>query len=68
MGAIGIMESKILKTKGPTDVLIQPQVGMYATLEFTKALEIIKRGEDAARQQVSTLQRFPAPRPRRAHA
>jgi len=50
MGAMEITESEIIKTQmAPIDVLIQPQIGMYTTLEFTKTLEIIKRGEDAAR-------------------
>lgn len=66
MGAMEIMESEIIKTRmGPVDVLIQPQVGMYSTLEYDKVLEIIKRGEDAARQQVATLKRLLAPRPRK---
>ncbi len=66
MGAMEIMESEIIKTRmGPVDVLIQPQVGMYSTLEFDKVLDIIKRGEDAARQQVATLKRLLAPRPRK---
>lgn len=66
MGAMEIMESEIIKTRmGPVDVLIQPQVGMYSTLEYDKVIEIIKRGEDAARQQVATLKRLLAPRPRK---
>lgn len=69
MGAMEIMESEIIKTKmGPIDVLIQPQVGMYSTLEFDKVRDIIKLGEDAARNQVATLRRLLAPRPRKAHA
>jgi NTE family protein len=66
MGAMEIMESEIIKTRmGPVDVLIQPQVGMYGTLEYDKVIDIIKRGEDAARQQVATLKRLLAPRPRK---
>lgn len=69
MGAMEIMESEIIKTKmGPIDVLIQPQVGTYGTLEFDKVRDIIKLGEDAARSQVATLRRLLAPRPRKAHA
>jgi predicted acylesterase/phospholipase RssA len=66
MGAMEIMESEIIKTRmGPVDVLIQPQVGMYGTLEYDKVMDIIKRGEDAARQQMATLKRLLAPRPRK---
>jgi hypothetical protein len=38
---------------------------MYGTLEYDKVMDIIKRGEDAARQQVATLKRLLAPRPRK---
>jgi NTE family protein len=66
MGAMEIMESQIINTRmGPVDVLIQPQVGMYGTFEFDKVWDFIKRGEEAARQQVPTLRRLLAPRPRK---
>lgn len=66
MGAMEIMESEIIKTRmGPVDVLIQPDIERYGTLEYDKALEIIQRGEEAARTQIPAIRQLLAPRPRR---
>jgi NTE family protein len=65
MGSQEIMESEIIKSRlGPVDVLIQPATERYGTLEFDKYGEIIKRGEEAAREQIDNIKQRLAPRPR----
>lgn len=65
-GALEIMESEIIRTRlGAVDVLIQPDVAQYGTMEYDKATEIIKRGEEAARAQIPAIRRRLAPKPRR---
>ncbi len=65
-GAMEIMESEIIKTRmGPVDVLIQPDVARYGTLEYEKVHELIRRGEEAARSQVAAIKQLLAPRPRK---
>jgi len=67
MGSQEIMESEIIKTRmGPVDVLIQPATERYGTLEFQKYSEIIKRGEEAAREQIAVIRQRLAPNPRPA--
>lgn len=64
-GAMEIMESEIIKSRmGPVDVLIQPDVATYGTMEYDKALEIIRRGEEAARAQIANIRERIAPHPR----
>ncbi len=66
MGAMEIMESEIIKSRmGPVDVLIQPDIARYGTLEYDKVREIIQRGEEAAREQIPNLRQHLAPRPRK---
>ncbi|HEX7594487.1 MAG TPA: patatin-like phospholipase family protein, partial [Anaerolineae bacterium] len=66
-GAMEIMESEIIKTRmGPVDVLIQPDVARYGTLEYEKVHELIRRGEEAARSQVAAIKQLFAPRPRKS--
>ncbi len=65
MGAMEIMESEIIKTRmGPVDVLIEPDIGRYGTLEYDKVHEIIQRGEDGARLKIPFIKQLLAPRPR----
>jgi NTE family protein len=65
MGAMEIMESEIIKTRmGPVDVLIQPDVARYGTMEYNKVQELIQRGEEAAWLQVPHIRQLLAPRPR----
>jgi NTE family protein len=65
LGAMEIMESEIIKSRlGPVDVLIQPDIERYATLDYDKYGEIIKRGEEAAREQIVNIKQRLAPRPR----
>lgn len=65
-GSQEIMESEIIKTRlGPVDVLIQPATERYGTYEFDKYSEIIKRGEEATREQIAVIRQrlMPTPRP-----
>ncbi|MBI5029841.1 MAG: patatin-like phospholipase family protein [Chloroflexi bacterium] len=65
MGAMEIMESEIIKSRmGAVDVLIQPDIERYGTMEYDKYGEIIKRGEEAAREQIANIRQRLAPRPR----
>jgi NTE family protein len=65
-GAMEIMESEIIKSRmGPVDILIQPDIARYGTLEYDKVNEIIKRGEEAARSQIPAIRQRLAPNPRK---
>jgi len=65
-GALEIMESEIIRSRlGPVDVLIQPNVAQYGTMEYNKAAEIIQRGEEAARAQIPAIRQRLAPKPRK---
>jgi NTE family protein len=65
-GAMEIMESEIIKSRmGPVDILIQPDIARYGTLEYDKVYEIIKRGEEAARSQIPAIRQRLAPSPRK---
>lgn len=65
MGAMEIMESEIIKSRmGPVDVLIQPDIARYGTLEYDKVHEIIQRGEEAAYAQLANIRERIAPQPR----
>jgi NTE family protein len=67
MGAMEIMESEIIKTRmGPVDVLIQPDIARYGTFDYDKVHELIQRGEEATRAQISTIKQLIAPRPRKS--
>ncbi len=66
MGAMEIMESEIIQTRmGPVDVLIQPDIARYGTLEYEKVNELIQRGEEAARLQMPAIRQLLAPHPRK---
>ncbi len=65
-GAMEIMESEIIKTRlGPIDILIQPEIARFGTLEYDKVPELIRAGEDAAREQIPNLRRLLTPHPRK---
>jgi NTE family protein len=65
MGAMEIMESEIIQTRmGPVDVLIQPDIARYGTMEYDRVNEFIRRGEEAARRQIPQIRQLLAPRPR----
>ncbi|MGB8645700.1 MAG: patatin-like phospholipase family protein [Anaerolineae bacterium] len=64
-GYMEIMESEIIKTRvQPMQIMIQPDVVRYTTLDFTKTDELIAVGETAARQQIGRIRQMLAPRPR----
>ncbi len=66
MGAMEIMESEIIKSRlQPMDILIQPDIIRFTTLDFNKVDEIIGAGEAAAQKQVDRIRQLLAPRPRR---
>ena len=65
-GAMEIMESEIIKSRmGPVDILVSPDIARYGTMEYDKANEIIKRGEEAARAQIPAIRQRLAPNPRK---
>ncbi len=65
MGAMEIMESEIIKTRmGPVNVLVQPDVARFGTMEYDKVKDIIQSGQEAARQQVPQIRKLLAPRAR----
>jgi NTE family protein len=67
MGAMEIMESEIIKTRmGPVDVLIQPDIARYGTLEYDKVNEMIQRGEEAAQVQLPAIRQLLEPHPRKS--
>lgn len=66
LGALEIMESEIIKTRmSGVHVLIKPDIARYTTLDYSKAQEIIKLGEEAARAEVANIKQLLAPRPRK---
>ncbi len=65
MGAMEIMESEIFKTRmRPMDILIQPDVARFSTLDYNQVHEIIAAGQVAAHLQVDRIRQLLAPRPR----
>ena len=65
MGAMEIMESEIIQSRmGPVDVLIKPEVADLHTMQYEKADEFIRRGEEAARKNIAAIKTLIAPKPR----
>lgn len=65
MNMMGIMEREIIKTKMmPMDVVINPKVGIYSSMEYDKAEEFIRLGEEAAQEQISKIKELISPRRR----
>jgi predicted acylesterase/phospholipase RssA/CRP-like cAMP-binding protein len=65
MNVMGIMEREIIKTKMvPVDVVINPRVGIYSLMEFDKAKEIIRLGEEAAQEEIDRVKELISPRRR----
>lgn len=51
-----IMEREIIKTRlNPVDVLIQPQVEVYTAMDYHRAADFIRLGEEAARQAIHAI-------------
>lgn len=56
LGTMEIMEAGIIESRmGPVDVLIQPDVTRYRSLEYDKADEIIAAGEEAAQRMLPDI-------------
>lgn len=65
MGAMEIMESEIIKTRQrPMDILIQPDVARFSTLDYARVHEIVAAGQVAAHLQASKIRQLLTPRPR----
>jgi predicted acylesterase/phospholipase RssA/CRP-like cAMP-binding protein len=61
---MAIMEREIIKTRmGPINALIRPRITTFSTKDFDKATEIIRAGEEAARQALPKVQALLAPKP-----
>lgn len=66
MNMMGIMEREIIKTKMmPMDVVISPRVGIYSSMEYDKAEEFIRLGEEAAQEEIGRIKELINPRRRR---
>ncbi len=63
MNMMGIMEREIIKTKMmPVDVVINPRVGIYSFMEFDKAKDLIRLGEEAAQEEIGRIKELISPR------
>jgi len=63
MNMMGIMEREIIKTKMmPVDVVINPRVGIYSFIEFDKAKDLIRLGEEAAQEEIGRMKELISPR------
>jgi NTE family protein len=63
MNMMGIMEREIIKTKMiPVNVVINPKVGIYGFMEFDKAKELIRLGEEAAQEEIGRIKELISPR------
>ncbi len=48
----------------PVDVVINPRVGIYNFMEFDKAKDLIRLGEEAAQEEISRIKELISPRRR----
>lgn len=54
---MGIMEREIVKTRmSPVDVLIRPRVEIYTAMDYDKAEDFMRLGEEAAHREMALLQ------------
>ena len=54
---MSIMEREIIRTRmSPVDVLIRPKVEVYTAMDYDKADEFIRLGEEAAQHELPLLQ------------
>jgi len=59
---MAIMEREIIKTRmGPVNVLIRPRIETFSTMDYDKARELIRVGEEAAREMLPKVQALIAP-------
>jgi predicted acylesterase/phospholipase RssA len=53
------MEREIIKTRmNPVDILIQPRVETYTSMDYDKAEDFIKLGREAAERELPLLQKL----------
>jgi len=56
---MAIMEREIIKTRmAPVDVLIQPRVEIYTSMDYDKSEEFMRLGREAAKRELPRLQKF----------
>lgn len=56
---MAIMEREIIKTRmNPVDVLIQPRVEVYTSMEYDKAEEFIHLGREAAKHELPNIKKL----------
>lgn len=61
---MALMEREIIKTRlGPANVLIQPRIETFTTMDYDKAVELIRVGEEAAQEALPRIQALIAPQP-----
>ena len=55
---MGIMEREIVKTRmNPVDILIRPKVEVYTAMDYEKAEDFIRLGEEAAQNELALIQK-----------
>jgi predicted acylesterase/phospholipase RssA/CRP-like cAMP-binding protein len=60
---MAIMEREIIKTRmGPVNVLIRPRIETFTTMDYDKVQDLIRVGEEAAREALPKIQALIAPR------
>jgi len=60
---MALMEREIIRRRmDPVSVLIQPRIETYTTMDYDKADELIRVGEEAARAALPHIQALVAPR------
>jgi predicted acylesterase/phospholipase RssA/CRP-like cAMP-binding protein len=65
MNMMGIMEREIIKTRMiPVDVVINPRVEIYNSMEYDKAKEFIRLGEEAAQEEIDRIKELISPQRR----
>jgi NTE family protein len=61
---MALMEREIIKTRlGPVNVLIRPGIETYTTMDYDKAADLMRAGEEAARKALPKIQTLIAPHP-----
>lgn len=61
-----LMEREIIKTRmGPVNVLVRPRIETFTTMDYDKAADLIRVGEEAARESLPKIRALLAPHPSR---
>ncbi len=65
LGMMEVMESEMIKTRmNPANLVIRPAVEIYNTMEFDRAREFIRLGEEAADRSLDSIKSLLTPQPR----